>query len=328
METLLRSWYPTMINNRWLINFLGQGGWGRALVQRLTKIHRYQDFSVESLASGVICFYGSLWLALIQGASSILEWSVIEDQVFALTILYLRLDHFIDNPKIDRQRKERLIRSLQNYLQSSAQLPERSFDGTDNESLDLELQIIIQEMVGLLEQLLKITPEARPWLQKCFEAEIIGYHLQSKPLMTDRSLYLRIARDKGGYMVQAIQAIVGLTRQPQTERDRLLEQGFQLGAIIQLLDDLLDYTEDRRDGINTIISYDCYYQPRIFNELANEIYHLDGRYNLFKPMLTWLFVLGCSLIINDFGGHTTETTISHFKQAIDRGLRQECLKIG
>ena len=143
-------------------------------------------------------------------------------------------------------------------------------------------------------KLIQENPKCKEYFIKLFKSELRGVEIQKNKNL-DREVYLQIAEEKGGLTASVIGSIIGLKDD---------KESMKLGALIQLVDDLLDIGDDSALNIYTLARYDLdkgnldnyvIYTIKKINELSKV-------YNFFRPIL----LLGLILGVNDNPGCVSE----------------------
>ena len=215
--------------------------------------------SGELLSSGLICFCGALLFSMC-------KFTEIRklDSIFDLTLLYMLVDHYLDNIQIDSQSKKATISKMLLLLEN----PELS--GTEDKFLT--------EIVETYNRLRENCPTSHSWLKKVFLAEVEGVKIQSNATL-DRATYLKIAEKKGGLTSVAIQSLYS---------NEIADHDYDLGACIQLIDDMLDVHVDIKNDINTIATHDLQTIGSLDELLyytIDKVYNLPSVFNAYKPIM-------------------------------------------
>lgn len=215
--------------------------------------------SEELLSSGLICFCGAILFSMC-------KFNEVRklDSIFDLTLLYMLVDHYLDNSKIDEQNKKSTITKMLLLLDN----PE--LDGTEDK--------FIIEIVRTYNRLRTNCPTSHNWLKKVFLAEVDGVKIQQNASL-DRCNYLEIAEKKGGLTSVAIQSLYS---------NEITDYDYDLGACIQLIDDMLDVYEDAKNGINTIATHDLQTTGKLDELLyytIGKVYDLPSVFNAYKPIM-------------------------------------------
>lgn len=265
-EEILKKWMvskSSLVNNDYIkrlnrkIREIDFGPAVRSFLDRVASIQ--YTFSDDALTSGGACFFGAVTVSLLQ-LGSIRNM----DELFTFASCYMLLDHFLDDDTVGLIEKHDLISTIENLIDGS--LP----DETQHPIIDA----VISRYLRLVNNI----PSCIPHLEKLFQAVIETMKSQYSPDLT-REQYMKSAEWKGGLTVCAIQSILML---PVTEDE------YELGAIIQLVDDMIDLDVDIAAGINTIVTYDLNNAgilDDLFKTVLVRIDELSNKYNFFKPIL-------------------------------------------
>lgn len=219
----------------------------------------------EMISSGAMCYFGILTLALSS------DLNHLSPKVGQFISLYLLVDYVFDDPNVKLARKRNIITYLRDVLSNTI-----ICIGSDDPYCHL-LGFFLQPMIE--------DNKSRDIMLRLFNAEVDSIKIQTKGSLP-RAEYLSISRKKGGLTLQAIKTILG---------GNATDDDYELGACIQLVDDLLDTDEDNADGIMTIATYDIKNRPDgILDSLAVELMYsinaLNGVSCIFKISLLILVV--------------------------------------
>ena len=215
------------------------------------------EFEKSIISAGAVCFIGSLFMSLTQ-----LGYIRNIDQLFTLASCYMLLDHYIDNPSIPSVKKKETIKEIKHFLDS--------FGYSDNPIV----KVVSNRVISMISSV----PSSKQYLDNLFKIEIESMKLQQQKDLS-REEYLELCEKKGGLTCEAIQSLLEL---------EVTEGEYELGACIQLVDDLMDLDDDISLGINTIFSHDLHHYKildKIIIYTVNKIDKLGSKYNFFKVPL-------------------------------------------
>lgn len=228
------------------------------------------EHSEEVLTSGLFCFLGQLIFYYSQyGTQSIPGQDPSRtllsriQTIFDFSLLYIHVDHYLDNVKLNPEEKSATLGQMFLLIHDPTCMPAPP------------------RMEGLVEayrRLLEDSPEAKDVLIKLFMTEVACIKLQTDSTLS-RQDYIHITEIKGGRTATAIQAILG---------DKLTPEGYQIGACVQLLDDLMDVYADLDAGVWTLATHDLKKYGILDNYLlytARRIVGLDSRFTIFKFLM-------------------------------------------
>lgn len=221
---------------------------------------------IEYIASGILFFY--LCLIYIMHFP---DWGRHIEDIILYNLLYLLVDHYID----DKVSEVKDIVISQMYIL------------INNPYCKLELADPILELISnIYSKLISHCPNIKDIIILLFEAEVESAKIQNSSNL-DREQYYNIALKKGAYTVQVLQRIV-----ENNDRD-ISDISFNIGAILQLIDDSVDVIIDRDSNINTIATYDLKNYgnlDRLWVDIATRISNLDNKFLVFKIIYT-VFVM-------------------------------------
>ena len=224
----------------------------------------------DCLASGIVFFYGCI-IYIIHFPN---WWTYIEDIVL-YNILYMTVDHYIDNNTLDKATKEITIQQMYILVQ----------DPTKIDSMEVA-DPILKLIATTYQKLVTRCPNAKESIIKLFFAEIEGCDIQ-KQTSLDRDIYYNIALKKGGYTIQVLNEIVN------NKDDSINKSSYHIGTIMQLIDDLLDVSIDRQNDIYTITTFDqdhCSDLDKLFLDVTDRIDKIDNRFTIFKILYAMFLV--------------------------------------
>jgi hypothetical protein len=231
-----------------------------AFVKRLSEIN--YSFTKSEQVSGAICFYGSVFVSLLNtGKIEQIE------HLFTFALCYMLVDHFLDDKNNTEKTKLEIMEELQKFIQNG-EVGENS---------------LIQAAGKRYQELINDIPEVKKEILNLFDAEWKGHQI-SKSKSHSRDIYKEIALKKGSGTARVIACIIGLELEPNDH----------LGALIQLVDDCLDVSDDADLNIFTLARYDLEKTnwDNYILETCLEIEKLDKVYNFFKPILLTGLILG------------------------------------
>jgi hypothetical protein len=223
------------------------------------------NFVEGAITSGAVCFFGSLGMSLAQ-----LGYINNIDELFTFASCYILTDHYLDDKEISLQDKVKTIQQINDFIDTV-----KPGDSLSNVRIDSEIiRLVADKYVYMITKI----PGSEYHLKESFHSEVKTMYLQRQSNL-DRNTYVEISEWKGGLFCHAIQSILCL---PVTTAE------YDLGACIQLLDDMIDIDDDIDLDINTIATHD--YRTygnldKILKYLVDRIEKLDCKYNIFKPVL-------------------------------------------
>jgi len=225
------------------------------------------DFAESALTSGAVCLFGSIGMSLVQ-----LGYVNNIDELFTFASCYMLTDHYLDDNTVSLEQKVKTIHQINSFINKVTPL---SGESVDTNIID---EPIIKSVADRYIDMVHKIPGSEHHLKESFRSEVKTMYLQRQKDL-DRDTYLHLSEWKGGLFCNAIQSIINL---PVTDRD------YELGAAIQLVDEMLDIDDDIELGINTIATYDYSHDgnlDRLLGYTVDKIYNLDKVYTLFKPVL-------------------------------------------
>lgn len=220
----------------------------------------------DCVASGIVFFYGCLvYIMHFPG------WGKHIEDIFLYDMLYILVDHYIDDIRIDPTQKQQAINQMK-ILINEPGLHETM------ELIDPVLKVIAMTYQRLLER----CPNVKESIIKLFSAEIEGLSIQKNNEST-REKYYDIALRKGGYTMEVLQYIVG------DDDKTISEASYHIGTIMQLVDDSADVISDKTNGIHTIATHDLENKGNIdelWMDIIERINKIDDRFTIFIILYT------------------------------------------
>lgn len=198
------------------------------------------------------------------------------ESLFDFTAMYMLADNYLDDLEVTVQDKKKFIKNAYDILKT-----EKLSCIVADEKMYTYLKILFERYIHIAAR----SKYAKQYLINSFEAEMVSVKIQSN-FNLDFSIYKEIAERKGGTTVQALQAIIDL---PVTDTE------YELGALIQYTDDLMDIGDDIEMNICTpvIKCIQLYgYADLILFETFIRWDRLDEKYNIFKPLALTMIILG------------------------------------
>lgn len=233
----------------------------RLFTEKVIRCGNQQIINESALTTGAACFYCGLALRLINDQDNLTNIQDQLDALFSFTMLYMLADHYLDDSSIDQTAKDQLIQQVESCMLTNK---------FDDNPLSYHYHRIIE-----------LVPSAEPYLKTAIKSELMSCEIQKQSDLTFED-YRMMAYDKGGTSVQILQAIMGIS----PNRD-----GYQLGACIQVIDDIIDVEDDLAEGIHTMMT-----EPDALDDQFITAVHMVDKlpdiYNLFKPALMLMLLYG------------------------------------
>ena len=224
--------------------------------------------------AGSAFYFGCLILCACQKAHISKKDSTL---LFDFTAMYMLADNYLDDVDIDMEKKKKFIRCAHEILKEE----KLTLNPLDSSQMYTYLKILFERYIHICRH----SKYGKSYLINAFEAEMISVKIQSN-FNLDYSVYKEVAERKGGTTVQALQAIIDL---PVTDVE------YELGALIQYTDDLMDISDDIQMKICTpvIKCIQLYgYADQILFETFIRWDRIPEKYNIFKPLALMMIILG------------------------------------
>ena len=216
----------------------------------------------DSLASGMIFFYGCLVYIM-----HFENWGQYILDIFLYDVLYILVDHYIDDIKISTETKDLAIKQLHIIIN----------DPSSHHNMEM-VDPVLKTIAITLETLVTRRPKTKNSIAHIFNAEIRGLAIQNNDMLP-RESYHAIARDKGGYTMMVLCDIVGV------DDPEILKDTYEIGVIMQLLDDSVDIMADKKNNIHTIATHDIDHYNSLdylWLDMVSRIGNLSKRFVIFK----------------------------------------------
>ncbi len=267
----------TAMQKSFLIEYLNseENHLGRCLMQKYIDLikpyneyirsnSRYKDN--DCLTSGLLFFYGCLvYLMHFSG------WGFHIEDVFLYNILYVLVDHYIDDVKMDPITKQESINTMKLLIDNPNM-------HTKMDQLDPLLKVIATTYKKLIDH----CPKAKIRMIDLFNAELEGLHIQHSAGLNEQTYY-DISLKKGGKTMAVLLSIVNV------DDEHLKNATYHLGKIMQLIDDSLDVFSDKANGIHTIATHhiDKYGNlDKLWMDIIYKINKIDSTFTIFKLIYT------------------------------------------
>jgi ribosomal protein L23 len=235
------------------------------LIKPYSKVLGFEDNcprEADCAASGIVFFYGC-FLCIIHFPN----WGEYIDDILNYNILYMLVDHFIDDSKVFEKTKNIAIYQMKQLI----------IDPGCSDKLQL-VDPILKTISNVYSKMLNKRPKIKSSISKLFSVEIESVTTQKRSDL-NREEYYDLALRKGGYTMQVIQHIVGDTDVEITE------SLFHIGTIMQLIDDCIDVDSDKANNINTIATYDLLHYGNLdilWLDIIDRIGIIDSKFNIYK----------------------------------------------
>lgn len=224
----------------------------------------------DCAASGIVFYYTCLFYIM-----HFRNWGYHIEDILLYNILYILVDHYIDDINVGSEKKTAVIEQMRKLV--------------DNPKCHEEMKLIdpsLKVIAIVYDRLLTRCPNIKKHILNLFESEIEGLIIQNNHSL-DEKTYYGIAEKKGGHTVLVLQAIMNKSD------DRTNNASFNLGKIIQLIDDSQDVDVDSKNNISTIATHQFKSFGNIDNlwiHIVENITALDPMFNIFKILLMFVMM--------------------------------------
>jgi hypothetical protein len=226
---------------------------------------------IHNIGTGYLFYYGCIIYVV-----HFKQWGNCLKSIGLFNNLYMMVDHYIDDMFLSEKVKRDTLSKMKSLL-----VDPRS-------EVDKHLQII----GSMYSQLVMAHPSCKAYMIQLFNVEIESMHIQSND-MHDRDVYYQIALKKGGYTVQVLNTFVNSSDDVNSD-----DIAYDIGAIVQLIDDSFDLFQDIKDSIHTVATHDYHKHGNLdllWYDIIHRTHHLSPRFFLFKVIF---FNIAFYLVIN------------------------------
>ena len=186
--------------------------------------------SNEYIFGGLSFFLGSLVLVKIYPEN--IKNDLLISRALDFTLIYLYLDHYLDSSNVKLEDKCQMISELKTIM---------------NGESSSKHQLIAERYQKL------ITPELQPIVVDLFQTVVESFQIQYQTNSTCLETYLDITKRKGALTILAMYMLVN--RKVLSSDDNTYLSLKKLGECIQILDDIIDASDDLSSGIMTAATY-------------------------------------------------------------------------
>lgn len=218
----------------------------------------------DCVASGIVFFYGCLFYIM-----HFPGWGSHIEDIFLYNLLYILVDHYIDDIAIDDNRKRLAISQM--FVLINDPTAQLSF-----------IDPVLKTIAVVYHRLITRCPNTKDHIITLFQLEVEGLKIQNIGSCR-REQYYDIAVKKGGYTMQVLQKIVG------NDDPELDAAAFHIGSIMQLIDDILDIYADKEKSIYTIATYDLSHTQNLdelWVDIMNRISKIHPKFTIFIILYT------------------------------------------
>jgi len=241
VEKILKQWLPPIseeekvrLRNILLFSKKGLGEdlfdiYVRRLNPYLKTINVANPREPDCLASGFIFFYGCILYTMQYP-----DWMKYMDNCFYYNLLYILVDHFIDDNSLSESSKGNAMVQMIDMCTNPY---------NDREYVDQSFVDITNVYIKIIEN----SPDSKQYILALLLTEIEGYKIQKDNTLSEEDYY-NIAVRKGGITMLVLNSFVENSKENNDE-------AYNIGALMQLLDDCMDCICDKRNSHNTIATY-------------------------------------------------------------------------
>lgn len=230
-------------------------------------------FNFENLASSLIFFFGCLVYFI--DISPYIDNNINYECLFLLTFLYLLVDNYIDNSNIDENIKNQNILRMKEILNPKSSKFNEQYKPR-----------FIKLLENIYNKLVSIYPKSKKFIKLLFESEIDSISVQKSEYFCYQT-YLNMAYEKGGRTLMVLYSIVGI------DNEEIKVESFDLGIIMQLIDDSLDVFLDKKNNICTVATYhlDVYGNlDLLWFEIMDKISKISSKFQLYSFIYTLMAI--------------------------------------
>lgn len=234
----------------------------------------YNKQQKDNIYSGLSFFYLGLLFAVHFD-----KWGKHVKDIFLYNILFLTVDHYIDDETIDIQEKRKSIAMMYIMVKNPGMY------------VNLNLNNEVLYLIGKThEELINNCPSTKESLIKLFEIEIETLSIQNKYTLQEKEYYDLAVRKGEATMLVFLDIM-------ENHEEKNIKITKQLGAIWQFFDDLSDFEEDIEDNIYTIANYHLEHEgnlDKLWLDQISRIIRIDPSFNSFIiiNLIVAIYILG------------------------------------
>lgn len=222
----------------------------------------YDPYSEHPVLAGYFAFMISLIYIM-----HFPNWTQYLEAISCYSIIYILVDNYIDDIDINHGNKEEFINQIYELLADPISL-------NDKNGTKITDPRLIQ-CGNLYSKIITKFPRSIKGFLISFKHEIDGLKIQSKNNLSRESYYNNCIK-KGGKYATIIHYLVAESDYHAT---------FDIGSVIQLMDDCTDVINDIKNGHYTIGTYEYIKNGNIDNlwiDMVNRIHLLDPKFTIIK----------------------------------------------
>lgn len=250
----------TSMDNQWSVSLLEE--YINRLQPYMPSLGWDKTRERDCLGSGLVFFYECLFFIMHYP-----NWGQYIEDIFLYNMLYLLVDHYMDDDEVCPQRKRLAVQQMSFLIEDP--LSYRDMPLADPCLKDIALTYY---------ELVTRRPPTLRSLRRLFAVQVETLTVQVDPTL-DRVRYHQISLRKGGLTIEVLADIVGETNVLRKSA------AYHLGTIMQLIDDSLDVLADKAKGFHTIATYDLKQNGNLdtlFQEIGWRILAIDSHFVLLK----------------------------------------------
>lgn len=239
-----------------------------------SEIYDLSGFPPEAIAAGIGMYTIMCYLSYkVHG--NILDKS----SIFYICLLYIDLDYRVDH-----------IDNPHSYIKNVKSFIEKDLEDYHEHS---KLDVYNGEDKRFIwyRNIVEKNPDLIRLVYDLFTSEVKSYYIQKQSFIISEDILRKITKEKSKNTAKLICGILDIT-DPE-----IIDQVIELGYISQILDDILDLDEDKRDNIKTMVTHQIKYCgniDKLFNELISLIDGVKGEYNELKILMIHLSLYAIS----------------------------------
>jgi hypothetical protein len=217
----------------------------------------YDPYSENPVISSYVAFMISLIYIM-----HFPNWKQYLEAISCYSLIYILVDNYIDDIDINHINKGEFISQIYKLMDNP---------GATGDVIDQRLI----HCGDLYNKIITKYPRSKTGFLKSFKREIKGMKLQSKN-KSSRKKYYNNCIKKGGYFSCILHYIVSGSKYSDT---------FDIGSLIQLMDDCTDVINDMKNGHYSIGTYEYIKNGNLDNlwiDMVNRIQLLDSKYTIIK----------------------------------------------
>lgn len=218
-----------------------------------------------AVCSGMMFFYGCAVFII-----HFPDWSKHLEPLFLYSLLYILVDHYIDDENKSQCVKKQSVKHMKSLIEGNPLAEDDNIDP------------VLFQIDNVYKKLLSLCPGVETSIRKLFYSEIRGLSVQENKNPKIKDCY-NVCVEKGGLTMSFLAILVG--------EATFYKSCYELGCVMQLIDDLIDIEDDLCKKINTVATVEKTQTGNldaVWIDVMRRINAIDEKFVIFKPFYTFL----------------------------------------